>query len=177
MRRGWDSARSLRGRAVWFQLGGCSSAAGWDPVPGRPGRNSADAFEACQAQPQPIPECLCHRHRGERRGHRTSEKTIISTPPSLWIHYQFSAQGDLEDKQERTPSVRFYDCVLQHDSPCLISERLMHRFPNILTNQVKSFPSIWWAMLSFSFWNHYPRPVRDTPEVSGCNDEEGPCSV
>lgn len=71
-------------------------------------------------------------------GHRTSEKTIISTPPSLWIHYQFSARGDLEDKQERTPSVHFDVCVsvserLQHDSPRLISERLRHHIQSNLT--------------------------------------------
>lgn len=60
--------------------------AGWALVPGRPERNGADAFEACQEQPQPVPEWVCHRHRRERRGHRTSEKTIIFTPPSRGTH-------------------------------------------------------------------------------------------
>lgn len=77
-------------------------------MPGRPGRNSTDASEACQAWPQPIPECLCHRHRGERRGHRTSEKTIIFTPPSLRkrSHFFFLCPGgDWEGKQAESASL------------------------------------------------------------------------
>lgn len=98
-------------------------------MPGRPGRNSADAFEACQARPQPIPECLCHRHRGEWRGHRTSEKTIIFTPPSLRKHSHFSALGD-RGRQTGWVAVCLLDVwvlfsdKLQNDTSHLISCRL-----------------------------------------------------
>lgn len=103
-------------------------------MPGRPGRNSTDAFEACQARPQPIPECLCHRHRGERRGHRTSEKTIIFAPPSLRKRSHFSAPGRL-GRQRGWFGVCLVDgCVLLsdvllNDTSRLISYTLMHHVP------------------------------------------------
>lgn len=110
-------------------------------MPGRPGRNSTDAFEACQAWPQPIPECLCHRHRGERRGHRTSEKTIIFAPPSLRKRPHFSARGrDWEGKQAGSTSVWWTLCVLlsdvlQSDTSRLVSYTLMHHIQKNVTKQ------------------------------------------
>lgn len=102
-------------------------------MPGRPGRNSTDAFEACQAQPQPIPECLCHRHRGERRGHRTSEKTIIFAPPSLQKRSHFSVPGEARGGRQ-TGRGFCWVCVLlsdvlRNDTSRLISYTLMHHIP------------------------------------------------
>ena len=99
-----------------------------------PGRPSTDAFEACQAQPQPIPECLCHRHRGERRGHRTSEKTIIFTPSSLQKRPHFSVPGEATGAGRQTGRGFCWVCVLlsdvlRNDTSRLISYTLMHHIP------------------------------------------------
>lgn len=105
---------------------------GWDAVPGRPGRNSTDASEACQARPQPIPECLCHRHRGERRG--PAEHLRKQS-----LYFFFLLRGDWEGKQAGPASVciRLSD-VLQNDPSRLISNTLTHHIrENVMREEAK----------------------------------------